>query len=109
MTDAPITAPDALTALCELADVWGASVRLRYRDRRYVCAVGTSSVRYAYAEGLTVAAAVEYALRELQAAEDEYLATQDEDEDDECPSCYGSGGGPDAALRCTSCSGRGYR
>lgn len=107
MTDTPITAPDALTALCELANVWDAAVRLRYSNRRYVCAVGTSSARYVYAEGDTASAAVELALRELQAAEDEYLARQDED--DECPSCYGSGGGPDAALRCTSCSGRGYR
>ena len=25
----------------------------------------------------------------------------------DCPTCYGSGGGPDAALRCHMCSGRG--
>ncbi len=107
MTDTPITAPDALTALCELANVWDAAVRLRYSNRRYVCAVGTSSIRYAYAEGDSVSGAVELALRELQAAEDDYLATQDDD--DECHVCGGSGGGPDAALRCRSCSGRGYR
>ncbi len=27
----------------------------------------------------------------------------------DCNNCYGSGGGPEAALRCTTCRGRGYR
>lgn len=107
MTDAPITAPDALTALCELADMWDAVVRLRYRERRYYCSVMCGNACFAQSVGLTVAEVIEHALEQLQAAEDKYLATQDED--DECSSCYGSGGGPDPALRCTSCSGRGYR
>lgn len=106
MIDASITAPDPLTALCELADMWSASVRLRYAGRRYICAVGTPSVRYAHAEGDSVSDAVASCLRQLEAAESRFVAEHD---DDECPSCHGSGGGPDAALRCVACSGRGYR
>ena len=105
MTDAPITAPDPLTALCELADHMSAVVQLRYCHRRYICAVLRDGMCYAYAVGLTVSGVVDHALRQLEAAESRFVALGD---DDECPSCYGSGGGPDAALRCTSCSGRGY-
>jgi hypothetical protein len=32
-----------------------------------------------------------------------------EEDDGECPSCGGSGGGEDAALRCGSCGGSGVR
>jgi hypothetical protein len=106
MTDAPILS-DALTGLVELADLWSASVRLRYSQRRYVVSVVRDAACFAYGEGTTVADAVRYALRELEEAEERHLAALVDD--NECSSCYGSGGGPDAALRCTCCSGTGVR
>lgn len=105
-TDAPIL-PDALTALVELADLWSASVRLRYSQRRYVVSVVRDAACFAYGEASTVEAAVEAALQELEEAEERHLAALVDD--NECPSCYGSGGGPDAALRCSACSGTGVR
>lgn len=104
---APIQPPDDLTALVELADMWAASVRLRYSRRRYLVTVVRDAACFAYGEAETVDAAVRYALRELEDAEQRYIDSLVDDS--ECSSCYGSGGGPDAALRCTSCSGRGYR
>jgi len=105
-TDTPI-APDALTALVELADLWAASVRLRYSRKRYVCTVVRDAACFAYGEGETVADAVRQALRELEDAEERHLESLVDD--NECASCYGSGGGPDAALRCSACSGTGVR
>ncbi|MGA0312488.1 MAG: hypothetical protein ACO3N4_05400 [Ilumatobacteraceae bacterium] len=105
-TDTPI-APDDLTALVELADLWAASVRLRYSRRQYLVTVVRDAACFAVGEGPTVADAVRQALRELEEAEERHLATLVDD--NECASCYGSGGGPDAALRCSACSGTGVR
>lgn len=107
MTDAPILAPDYLTELVELADLWSASVRLRYSRRQYLVTVVRDAACFAYGEGATVADAVRYALRELEDAEQRYIDSLVDDS--ECPCCYGSGGGPDAALRCSACSGTGVR
>jgi len=106
-TDTPI-APDALTALVELADLWAASVRLRYSRRQYLVTVVRDAACFAYGEGATVADAVRYALRELEEAEMRHLESLEYD-DHECSYCHGSGGGPDLALRCWHCSGTGVR
>ena len=38
----------------------------------------------------------------------DYADAMHEDEPYECPNCGGVGGGPDAALTCPVCRGRGY-
>lgn len=107
-TDAPILPPDALTALVELAHKWDSRVRLSYSERQYICCVMSrrGEIAHAYAQRKTVTEAVEAAWEQLEEAEMRHLDFVD---DHECSYCHGSGGGPDAALRCPYCSGTGVR
>lgn len=108
-TDSPI-APDALTALVELAHQWDSRVRLFYSDRQYVCCVISrrGELCHAWGQRKTVTEAVEAAWDQLEEAEMRHLESLEYD-DHECSYCHGSGGGPDAALRCPYCSGTGVR